>query len=236
MSQRIAKFLAAAGICSRRQGEALIAAGRIKINDQIVTTPVTFVKSTDHVTFDNRTVQLNESRRIWAFYKPLKCITSRIDPEERDTIYDILPSSFKNIKYVGRLDYFSEGLLLLTNDGTLVRTLELPTNKIPRVYRVRVYGNFDSNIIPKLADGIGIAGTSYQKIQVDVESSVGKNTWLRLTLIEGKNREIRKIMAYLGYKVNRLIRTEYGPITLQGLSPGQVKELDINIIDQYIKD
>jgi 23S rRNA pseudouridine2605 synthase len=236
MSQRIAKFLAAAGICSRRQGEALIATGRIKINDQIVTTPVTFVESTDHVTFDNRTVQLNESRRIWAFYKPLKCITSRIDPEERDTIYDILPSSFKNIKYVGRLDYFSEGLLLLTNDGTLVRTLELPTNKIPRVYRVRVYGNFDSNIISKLADGIGIAGTSYQKIQVDVESSVGKNTWLRLTLIEGKNREIRKIMAYLGYKVNRLIRTEYGPITLQGLSPGQVKELDINIIDQYIKD
>jgi len=233
--QRIAKFLAASGICSRRQGEELIAAGRIKLNDQIVTTPATFVDDTDVVTFDNRTVRLMESRRIWAFFKPIECITSRIDPEGRKTIYDILPQSFSNIKYVGRLDYFSEGLLLLTNDGGLVRELELPKNKIPRIYRVRIYGIVQSNITQQLANGITIDDVHYKGIHVEIEPSEGKNTWLKLTLHEGKNREIRNIMTHLGYKVNRLTRIGYGPFTLNGLKPGQVKELSIDRIDQYLK-
>lgn len=233
--QRIAKFLAAAGICSRRQGEELIAAGRIKLNDQVVNTPATFVEDTDVVTFDNRTVRLNTSRRLWAFYKPVECITSRIDPEGRKTIYDILPPSFENVKYVGRLDYFSEGLLLLTNDGGLVRELELPKNKIPRVYRVRIYGVVNPNIVQQLANGITIDDTHYKGIKVEPEPSEGKNTWLKLTLVEGKNREIRNIMTHLGYKVNRLTRIGYGPFTLEGLKPGQVKELPIDRIDQYLK-
>lgn len=233
--QRIAKFLAAAGVCSRRQGEELIAAGRVKLNDQVVTTPATFVGDTDIVTFDNRTVRLSESRRIWAFYKPIECITSRVDPEGRKTIYDILPPSFENIKYVGRLDYFSEGLLLLTNDGSLVRELELPKNKIPRVYRVRIYGTVQPNLAQQLANGITVEDTHYKGINVEVEPSEGKNTWLKLTLVEGKNREIRNIMTHLGYKVNRLTRIGYGPFTLEGLKPGQVKELSIDRIDQYLK-
>jgi 23S rRNA pseudouridine2605 synthase len=233
--QRIAKFLAAAGICSRRQGEELIAAGRIKLNDQIVTTPATFVEDTDVVSFDNRTVKLTGVRRVWAFYKPAECITSRIDPEGRKTIYDILPPSFENIRYVGRLDYLSEGLLLLTNDGALVRHLELPIHRIPRVYYVRVYGNVHPDLVNVLAAGMTIDGIQYQGIQAEVEASEGRNTWLKLTLLEGKNREIRNIMTYLGYKVNRLIRIGYGPFSLDDLTQGDVKELSIDVLDHYLQ-
>lgn len=235
MNQRIAKFLAAAGVCSRREGEALIAEGRIKLNDQIVTTPATFVGESDVVTFDNRTVRLTGARKLWAFYKPAECITSRVDPEGRKTIYDILPSSFKNIRYVGRLDYLSEGLLLLTNDGLLVRSLELPSNKIPRVYRVRIYGVVQPNLQTLLSNGITVDDINYKGIKVEVEPNEGRNTWLRLTLIEGKNREIRKIMNHLGYKVNRLIRIGYGPITIDGVKPGQVKEVSVEVIDKYLQ-
>lgn len=233
--QRIAKFLAAAGICSRRQGEALIASGRIKLNDQVVTTPATFVTDSDVVTFDNRTVRLSGIRKIWLFYKPLECITSRHDPEGRKTIYDILPPSFENVKYVGRLDYLSEGLLLLTNDGGLVRQLELPINKIPRVYRVRVYGTVEPKLPDILSKGITIEGVTYKGIHVKVEPSQGKNTWLELTLVEGKNREIRRIMTHLGYSVNRLMRTGYGPFTVGDMKPGQFKEMSIDQIDTYLK-
>lgn len=233
--QRIAKYLAAAGICSRRQGEELIAAGRIKLNDQIVTTPATFVDDGDVVSFDNRTVRLTGLRKVWAFYKPAECITSRVDPEGRKTIYDILPPSFQNIRYVGRLDYLSEGLLLLTNDGALVRHLELPSHRIPRVYRVRVYGTVKPDLVKKLADGMTIEGVHYQGIYAEIEASEGRNTWIKMTLIEGKNREIRKIMTYLGYKVNRLMRIGYGPFSIDGLKPGQVIELSIIALDTYLK-
>lgn len=233
--QRIAKYLAAAGICSRRQGEELIAAGRIKLNDQIVTTPATFVDDEDVVSFDNRTVRLTGLRKVWAFYKPAECITSRVDPEGRKTIYDILPPSFRNIRYVGRLDYLSEGLLLLTNDGALVRHLELPSHRIPRVYRVRVYGTVKPDLVKKLADGMTIEGVHYQGIHAEIEASEGRNTWIKMTLIEGKNREIRNIMTNLGYKVNRLMRIGYGPFSIVGLKPGQVIELSIIALDTYLK-
>jgi 23S rRNA pseudouridine2605 synthase len=233
--QRIAKFLAAAGICSRRQGEELIAAGRIKINDQVVTTPATFVAEGDVVSFDNRTVHLTGVRKVWAFYKPAECITSRVDPEGRKTIYDILPPSFENIRYVGRLDYLSEGLLLLTNDGALVRHLELPAHRIPRVYRVRVYGTVKQDLVSLLAKGITVEGINYQGILAELETSEGRNTWIKMTLVEGKNREIRNIMTHLGYKVNRLMRIGYGPFSLDGMKPGQVTELSINVLDAYIK-
>ncbi|MCP5322468.1 MAG: rRNA pseudouridine synthase [Candidatus Paracaedibacteraceae bacterium] len=235
MNQRIAKFLSAAGVCSRREGEALIATGRIKLNDQVVTTPTTFVRESDVVTFDNRTVRLTCVRQLWAFYKPVECITSRVDPEGRKTIYDILPPSFKNIRYVGRLDYFSEGLLLLTNDGALVRSLELPRNKIPRIYRVRIYGAVQPNFQQLLLNGITVDDIEYKGIQVEVEPAEGRNTWLRLTLVEGKNREIRRIMNYLGYKLNRLVRVGYGPVTIDGLKLGQVKEIPIEVIDKYLQ-
>lgn len=233
--QRIAKFLAAAGICSRRQGEEFIAAGRVKLNDQLVTTPATFVEGSDVVTFDNRTVRFTGVRKIWAFYKPAECITSRLDPEGRKTIYDILPPSFENIRYVGRLDYLSEGLLLLTNDGALVRRLELPVHRIPRVYRVRVYGTVDQELIKVLAEGITIDGVQYQSIQAALETSEGRNTWIKMTLVEGKNREIRNIMNHFGYKVNRLMRVGYGPFTLDGMNPGQVTELSIDTLDRYLQ-
>lgn len=233
--QRIAKFLAAAGICSRRQGEELIAAGRIKLNDQVVITPATFVAEEDVVSFDNRTVRLTGVRKVWAFYKPAECITSRVDPEGRKTIYDILPPSFENIRYVGRLDYLSEGLLLLTNDGALVRHLELPAHRIPRVYRVRVYGTVRQDLVNLLAKGITVEGVNYQSIQAEIETSEGRNTWIKMTLVEGKNREIRNIMTHLGYKVNRLMRIGYGPFSLDGMKPDQVVELSIDVLDAYLK-
>lgn len=233
--QRIAKFLAAAGLCSRRQGEELIAAGRIKLNGQVVATPATFVEEGDEVTFDNRTVRLSGVRRVWAFYKPAECITSRVDPEGRKTIYDILPPSFQNIRYVGRLDYLSEGLLLLTNDGALVRHLELPAHRIPRVYRVRVYGTVKDDLVRLLAKGITVEGINYAGIQAELEASEGRNTWVKMTLVEGKNREIRNIMTHLGYKVNRLMRVGYGPFSIDGMKPGQVTELSIETLDTYLK-
>lgn len=233
--QRIAKFLAAAGICSRRQGEELITAGRIKLNGQVVATPATFVNEGDVVSFDNRTVRLTGVRKVWAFYKPAECITSRVDPEGRKTIYDILPPSFENIRYVGRLDYLSEGLLLLTNDGALVRHLELPAHRIPRVYRVRVYGTVKQDLVNLLAKGITVDGVKYQGIQAEIETSEGRNTWVKMTLVEGKNREIRNIMTHLGYKVNRLIRLGYGPFLLDGMKPCQVTELSIDVLDSYLK-
>lgn len=233
--QRIAKFLAAAGICSRRQGEELIAAGRIKLNGQVVATPATFVDEGDEVTFDNRTVRLSGVRRVWAFYKPAECITSRVDPEGRKTIYDILPPSFQNIRYVGRLDYLSEGLLLLTNDGALVRHLELPAHRIPRVYRVRVYGTVKDDLVRLLAKGITVEGVNYAGIQAELEASEGRNTWVKMTLVEGKNREIRNIMTHLGYKVNRLMRVGYGPFSIDGMKPGQVTELSVETLDTYLK-
>lgn len=235
-SQRIAKFLAAAGVCSRRQGELFISAGRVKLNDQVVTTPATFVKDTDVVTLDNRTVRLTLTRRLWAFYKPSECITSRTDPEGRKTIYDILPPPFQNVKYVGRLDYLSEGLLLLTNDGSLVQQLELPKSNIPRIYRVRIFGHIHESIISKLADGITIDNVHYKGIKVNIESEGRRqNTWVQMTLYEGKNREIRNIMTYLGHKINRLMRIGYGPYTLDELKPGEFKELPIDPIDHYLK-
>jgi 23S rRNA pseudouridine2605 synthase len=234
--QRLAKFLAAAGLCSRREGEKFIEAGRVKVNQAVITTPAFCVDDSDIVTLDNKTVRPIEQAKLWAFYKPVECITSRIDPEGRKTIYDLLPPSFKNIKYVGRLDYFSEGLLLLTNDGGLVRTLELPKHEIPREYKVRVYGSVDVKLVDTLAKGITIEGENYKPIELHILPAEGKNTWLKFVLKEGKNREIRKILTHFGYKINRLIRMGYGPVSLTGLKTGQLKELDIQQLQTYLKE
>lgn len=235
--QRLAKFLASSGMCSRREGERLIEAGRVKVNDQLVTTPAFCVNaSVDVVMLDDDKVTPVSETKIWAFYKPAECITSRVDPEGRKTIYDVLPEGFSNIKYVGRLDFLSEGLLLLTNDGSLVRTLELPKNAVSREYDVRVYGGVDPKLVQTLAKGVTIDGIHYKPIELSILPSEGRNTWLRFVLKEGKNREIRKILTHFGYQVNRLRRVAYGPVSLQGLKVGEVKELDIRVLSKYLKD
>ncbi len=233
---RISKYLAAAGACSRREAESLIERGRIKLNGSVVTTPVTFISENDEVSLDNRTIRPIESRKIWAFYKPASCITSRTDPEGRETIYDILPPSFQNIKYVGRLDYASEGLLLMTNDGALVRHLELPKYQIPRTYKVRVYGVVPEEMIQRLALGLNFEGVQYQSTHAEIGKKEGRNVWIKMILKEGKNREIRNMMTFFDLKVNRLIRDSFGPVTLGDLKPGEVKSVDIDMLDTYLKE
>lgn len=233
---RIAKYLAAAGVCSRREAEVFIERGRVKLNGSVVNTPVTFIKEDDVVTFDNRTVRLLSEKKVWAFYKPIGCLTSKGDPEGRKTIYDVLPPSFANVKYVGRLDYASEGLLLMTNDGALVRALELPKHKIPRTYKVRVFGDVPSDMISSLEAGVCIDGVEYQPVKVNVQKSDGKNTWLMMTLFEGKNREIRNMMSFFDLKVNKLVRQSYGPVSLERLKPGMFYEVKLSDLMSYLKE
>lgn len=233
---RIAKYLAAAGVCSRREAEVFIQRGRVKLNGVVVETPVTFIQDADVVTLDNRMVRPLSEKKVWAFYKPVGCVTSKRDPEGRKTIYDILPPSFENVKYVGRLDYASEGLLLMTNDGGIVRALELPKHRIPRRYRVRVFGDVSEDIQARIQEGIKVDGIHYQPAEIAVSKSEGKNTWLTMTLFEGKNREIRNIMSFFDLKVNRLIRDSYGPIDLGKLKPGEVKAVDVQKVELYLKE
>jgi 23S rRNA pseudouridine2605 synthase len=236
MTQRIAKFLSESGVCSRREGERLIEEGRIKINNVRVDHPSTLVGEADVVTFDNRTVQRRTESKVWIFHKPKECITSTKDPEGRRTVFDILPKSFEHVKYVGRLDYWSEGLLLLTNDGAFARTMSLPVHEIPRVYDVRVYGEINDSKLALLRKGVTIDGIQYRPMIINILSNEGKNSWLEITLFEGKNREIRKVIEYIGCQVNRLVRIAFGPVQLEDLKVNQVREISINLFDSIIKD
>ena len=223
--ERIAKFISRAGGPSRREAERLISEGKVFINGEKVTTPVCFVSSDDMIKVDGKILSEPEQPRVWSFYKPAGYITSDKDPEGRETIFNLLPKNLPRLMSVGRLDYNSEGLLLMTNDGGLKRTLELPKTGLRRIYRVRVFGKVLQKDLDKLAKGIVIDRIHYAPAFAEIDKIQGSNVWLTVTIHEGKNREIRNLMSHLGYEVNRLIRTEYGPFALKEQKEGTIQEI-----------
>lgn len=221
---RIAKYIAHAGHCSRRDAEVLISEGRVKVNGEVIDKPATLI--TDHsVKIDDKLINANQEIRLWIVNKPVAVITSNKDDKNRKTIFELLPIRMPRTVSVGRLDYNTEGLLLLTTNGDFARHLELPQNKFTRKYRARVYGRVDMVRLEKLVNGIRIDGVKYGSIKVTLDSQKDSNSWLTIVIEEGKNREIRKVMEYFGLQVNRLIRTSYGPFKLDKLKTGELQEI-----------
>ena len=225
--ERIAKVLARAGVASRREVERLIAAGRVSVNGRALTTPAVKVSSSDVVTLDGRPVARAEPTRLFRYHKPAGLVTTHRDPQGRPTVFDALPAGLPRLISVGRLDLNSEGLLLLTNDGELARRLELPATGLVRRYRARTRGRIDQAKLDRLQQGLTVDGIRYGPIEARLERGPADaaNRWLSLSLSEGKNREVRKVLEALGLTVNRLIRVAYGPYELGELKAGDVVEL-----------
>lgn len=223
--ERIAKYLARAGVASRREIERLIEAGEVSVNGQKLTSPAFKVTGKEQIKVGRKTIKAPDATRLWRYHKPSGLITTTNDPAGRRTIFDELPKSLPRLVTVGRLDLTTEGLLLLTNDGELARFLELPKSAIERTYRVRAKGTVTQLKIDELASGITVEGVKYQPIRAVFDREMGANSWLTVTLTEGKNREVRKALESVGLTVNRLIRVSYGPFVLADLRPGQVEEV-----------
>ncbi|HEY1753100.1 MAG TPA: pseudouridine synthase [Caulobacteraceae bacterium] len=225
--ERIAKVLARAGVASRREVERLIAAGRVALNGQTLTTPAVKVSASDRVTLDGRPVRAAEPTRLFRYHKPPGLVTTHSDPQGRPTVFEALPKGLPRLISVGRLDLNSEGLLLLTNDGELARRLALPSSGLLRRYRARARGHVDPARLARLKDGITVDGVRYGPIEAALEPGHegGANSWLVLSLAEGKNREVRKVLEAIGLTVNRLIRVAYGPYELGTLGRGEAQEL-----------
>ncbi len=228
--ERIARHLARAGIASRREAERLIEAGQVRLNNAPVTHPATFVAPGDIVTVAGRAVAEAERTRLWRYHKPDGLVTTHRDPEGRPTVFAALPASLGRVISVGRLDLTSEGLLLLTNDGALARRLELPATGWLRRYRVRVHGRPDPAALAALANGITVEGLRYGPIEAALDAVKGENAWLTVSLREGRNREVRRVMAALHLPVSRLIRLAYGPFQLGNLPRGAVEEVPTRVL------
>ncbi|WCT74946.1 pseudouridine synthase [Sphingomonas naphthae] len=223
--QRIAKLLARAGIASRREIERMIEAGRVAIDGVVIDTPATVLTSLHKVTVDGQPVAAPAPARLFRYHKPAGVLTAERDPRGRPTIYDKLPPGLPRLVPVGRLDMNTEGLLLLTTDGGLKRQLELPSTGVPRSYRARAFGNVSQEQLEDLIEGVEIEGVRYGSIDANLERRTGANTWIEMKLTEGKNREVRRVLEFLGLQVNRLIRTAYGPFPLADLPVGAVDEI-----------
>lgn len=224
--ERIAKVLARAGIGSRRAVERMIEARMVRIDGQIVESPATLINSVEGITVDGQTVNEPEGERLWVYHKPAGRLTTYHDPEGRPTIFQALPDNIPRVISVGRLDLNTEGLLLLTNDGGLARWLELPSTGWVRTYRVRVNGRFHHKRLEEVSKGVTIDGVSYRSVVIKLdERKQGVNQWLTISITEGKNREVRRLLEYAGMTVNRLIRTSYGPFELGKLQRGSVEEV-----------
>lgn len=230
--ERIAKVLARAGVASRREVERLIEAGRVSVDGKKITSPALNVTAKNRITVDGKAVGEAEETRVWRYHKPAGTLTTNKDPKGRATVFEKLPAGFPRVVTVGRLDYNTEGLLLLTNDGELARHLELPANGWLRHYRVRVYGTVDAKKLKKLEEGVVVEGVVYEpvKAELETEKSEGANQWLTVTIREGKNREVRKVLAYIGLEVTRLIRTSFGPFQLGKLPRGGIEEVPRRIL------
>jgi 23S rRNA pseudouridine2605 synthase len=231
--QRIAKLLARAGVASRRDIERMIAEGRIAFDGKVLETPATLLENLRGVTVDGKAVKAAESARLFRFYKPPTTLTAANDPKGRPTIYDRLPPGLPRVMPVGRLDFMTEGLLLLTNDGELKRQLELPKTGVVRTYRARAFGQVTQDQLEALADGITIEGIHYGSINANLERRTGRNCWIEMSLTEGKNREVRRVLAHLGMQVSRLIRTAYGPFDVGGLEPGDADEVPQQVLQDF---
>lgn len=223
--ERIAKWMARAGLCSRRDAERWIAEGRVAVDGKTIDSPALALTDPSRIAVDGKPLPPIEPTRLWRYHKPAGCVTTARDPQGRPTVFEKLPPEMPRVISVGRLDLNSEGLLLLTNDGELARRLELPTNGWRRIYRVRAHGHVEDAKLAALKDGIEIDGVRYGAIEVVTDNRSGANAWFTITLTEGKNREIRRVLEHLGLSVNRLIRLQYGPFKLGDLSRGAVAEV-----------
>jgi 23S rRNA pseudouridine2605 synthase len=236
--ERVARALARAGVASRRDAERLIADGRVALNGQVLSSPAVNVGKGDILTLDGAPVADREPARLWRYHKPPGLITTHKDPKGRPTVFERLPPGLPRVISVGRLDLNSEGLLLLTNDGELARGMELPEAGLVRRYRARAFGRASQERLDRLKQGISVEGVSYGPIEAKLERRGDKagsaNVWVTVELAEGKNREVRKVLEAVGLKVNRLIRTSYGPFELGDLAPGEATEVPARLVKRLL--
>jgi 23S rRNA pseudouridine2605 synthase len=223
--ERIAKVIARAGLASRREAEAWIAAGRVSVNGAVIASPALNVTAVDRIVIDGTALPQRERTRLFLYHKPRGLVTTHADERGRPTIFGALPKTLPRLISVGRLDLNTEGLLLLTNDGELARTLELPQTAWLRRYRVRALGRVTQDKLDALRNGVTVNGMRYGAIEATFDREQGANVWLTFGIREGKNREVRNVVEYLGLKVNRLLRTAFGPFELGDLDRGDVREL-----------
>lgn len=226
--ERIAKVMARAGLCSRREAERWIESGRVAVNGKKLSTPAHTVTDADIVSVDGKPIADKLETKLWRYHKPAGLIVSHGDPEGRPTVFEKMPPDMPRVVSVGRLDINSEGLLLMTNDGALENLLESPKTGWTRKYRVRVHGKVDPKALTSLEKGVTVSGLKYGPIKAELETTKDRkasNSWISVSLQEGKNREVRKVMEHLGLSVNRLLRTAYGPFNLGNLPRGGVEEV-----------
>lgn len=234
--ERIAKVMARAGLCSRRDAERWIADGRVQVNGETLETPACVVTAKDKILVDDKPLPQAQDTRLWRYHKPRGLVTTHKDPEGRPTVFDKLPKELGRVISVGRLDLNSEGLLLLTNDGALARKLEHPSTGLSRRYRVRVHGYVTEEKLASLAEGVTVDGVTYGEVKAVLDSKTGRNAWLTVDIFEGKNREVRRVMEHIGLTVNRLLRVSYGPIELGALGKGDITEIPGNVVRRLATD
>jgi len=227
---RIARAIARAGLCSRREAERWIEEGRVSVNGRRLTTPGLEVGPSDRIKVDGAPMPVAEPVQLWRYHKPKGIVTTNSDPEGRATVFERLPEGMPRVVSIGRLDFNTEGLLLLTNDGALSRHLELPSTGWLRRYRVRVWGDITQADLDKLKNGVTVEGLRFGPIEATLDKIQASNAWLTIGLREGKNREVRKVLSQLGLEVNRLIRISYGPFQLSDLKPGEVEPVRRRIL------
>lgn len=231
---RIAKAMARAGLCSRREAERWIADGRVSVNGKLLRTPAVTVGPGDKVIVDGRPLPMAEPAKLWRYHKPRGLVTTHVDPQGRPTVFEKLPPELERVISIGRLDFNTEGLLLLTNDGELARYMELPSTGWSRRYRVRAKGRVSDEDLTTLKNGVVIDGVQYGPVEAAIDSVQGANMWLSIAIREGKNREVRRILAYLGLEVNRLIRVSFGPFQLRDLAPGAIEQVKRRVLAEQI--
>ena len=232
--ERIAKVIARSGLCSRRDAEVLIGEKRVSVNGAVIESAALDVSPSDKVLVDGKPLAMREPPRLWRYHKPKGRVTTHKDPEGRPTVFDALPENLPRLISVGRLDFNTEGLLLLTNDGDLARHLELPSTGWTRRYRVRAFGQIEQSKLDELASGLRTDGVNYGPIEATLEREKGDNVWITLSIREGKNREVRRIMEHLGLSVNRLIRVSFGPFMLGDIEPGQIEEVKTGVLKDQL--
>lgn len=234
MAERIAKFMARSGVCSRREAEEIIKQKRVTVNGETIESPAFNVNGDEKILLDGEKLPQIEQTRLWLYHKPAGLLTTHKDTADRATVFDNLPPYMPRVISVGRLDLNSEGLLLLTNNGALSRQLELPQNGWKRRYKVRVHGFVDKKKLTELEKGVTIDSVEYGAVKIEFDGQNSANAWLSITLSEGKNREVRKLMKHIGLEVSRLIRLSYGPFQLGSLKRGEVREVPQKVLKEQL--